>query len=118
MSTAKTLHDCFGGLALLLMAGCAAAPNSITAAPVAPGAYSGLDCDHLSIERAAVDTELSDLEKHQETARTWDGVGLILFGLPMSSMTGGNHENDIAKLKGQHNALVEQGASCGLHATR
>ena len=41
----------------------------------------------------------------QENARTGDAVGVLLVGLPVSSMTGGNVAPEVARLKGEHEAV-------------
>ncbi len=43
----------------------------------------------------------------QNQARTGDTVGVLLIGLPMASMTGQNVAPEVARLKGEHEAVYK-----------
>ena len=71
---------------------CAGRPNSRLLAP-----YEA-SCPHLS-------TALAQASTQQEQARTNDTVGVILLGLPVSSMSGDNIAPEVARLKGETEAV-------------
>ncbi|MEL6225751.1 MAG: hypothetical protein AAFR01_01860, partial [Pseudomonadota bacterium] len=64
--------------------------------------FQNLSCDELAAEshrlHAAYKIALAD----QDEARFHDGVGLLLIGLPVASMTGQDVTGEIARIKGQH----------------
>ena len=50
---------------------------------------------------AADRTRLADISKVQASTATNDALGVFLIGLPVGSMGGGDHEAEIATLKGR-----------------
>jgi hypothetical protein len=57
---------------------------------------------------------LAQASTQQENARTNDTVGVILIGLPVSSLSGDNIAPEIARLKGETEAVrkVSIGKGC------
>lgn len=101
----------FASAIALTLAACAPAPGSI--APVSmPGAFEGVSCARalsiLSDERAA----LASLEGQQNTALAGDSIGVMIIGLPLSSMMGGDVSGEIAATKGKIEALEQRLLSC------
>lgn len=76
-------------LAAGILGGCASAPDKIAGVP-----NSG-KCTAADRERLAI------LYSRQEKAARNDALGVFLIGLPMASMSGGDHETEIAILKGR-----------------
>jgi hypothetical protein len=74
-------------IAIGLLAGCATPPGRIK-----PLAYAS-NCP------ANAAQQLAALSTVQQSAATNDALGVFLIGLPVSSMTGGDHEAEIAHLK-------------------
>lgn len=74
--------------ALAAMAGCATPPQNIKAV------QTGEACTPAKMQR------LNDLSSVQSATASNDAVGVFLIGLPMGSMGGGNHHDEIARLKG------------------
>lgn len=75
---------------ILIITGCAKRPEDIQ-----PVAMSGnFDCQ---TERAL----LADLERQQRNARTGDTIGVLLVGIPVSSLSGSDLETQIAVAKGK-----------------
>jgi hypothetical protein len=98
-------------LAVAGLAACAQSPGSI--APVSMGnAYAGLSCTDA---RTMLDQErqtLAALESAQQGAVVGDAIGVFLLALPVSSLTGGDREGEIATSKGKVVALEARLASC------
>ncbi len=107
------------GVALVL-AGCAKSPESIAPAYVSAVTYQNWSCAQLSDEGRRLDQALAEASTQQRNARTNDTIGVILLGLPVSSLSGDNIAPQIASLKGQMVA-VQQAAGvkrCGISAAR
>jgi hypothetical protein len=94
-------------LALTGLSGCAVAPESIAPSYVSEVPYDSYTCPQLSEEFTRVSEALAVASKQQSDARTGDTVGVILLGLPVSSLSGSNVASQVASLKGQE-AAVQQ----------
>ncbi|MER8912245.1 hypothetical protein NKI32_00165 [Mesorhizobium sp. M0761] len=79
----------FALVILAVLAGCATPPDKIAGVPNAG------PCTPADKERLAV------LTNQQNKAATGDALGVFLIGVPVSSMSGGDHETEIAVLKGR-----------------
>ena len=64
-------------------------------------------------ERAKVPT----LVTSQKQAVAGDAIGVFLIGLPVSSLSGEDREDEIAETKGKLSALAARLDSCGLPQT-
>lgn len=87
------------------LAGCAKSPDSIAPAYVSDVPYLTWSCDQLGQESARISSALATASKQQEDARTNDTVGVIFLGLPVSTLSGDNVAPEIARLKGEQNAV-------------
>jgi len=97
--------------AALSLAACAKSPDSI--APVSMGnAYAGVPCQQAAADLRAERVALAELEGKQRDAVAGDAVGVFLIGMPVSSLTGGNVEGQIAASKGKAMALEARLATC------
>ncbi|WP_133123853.1 hypothetical protein [Phyllobacterium zundukense] len=74
-------------IAIALLAGCATPPGRIQ-----PLAYAS-NCPPNAAQ------QLAALSTVQQSAATNDALGVFLIGLPVSSMAGGDHGAEIARLK-------------------
>ncbi|RWB00595.1 MAG: hypothetical protein EOQ39_35310 [Mesorhizobium sp.] len=74
---------------LASLAGCATPPDKISGIP-----NSG-PCTQVDRQRLAV------ISNQQSKAATGDALGVFLIGVPVASMSGGDHEAEIAILKGR-----------------
>jgi hypothetical protein len=105
-------------IAALTVAGCAKSPESIAPAYVSEVSYQNWTCNQLVEETSRVSAALAQASGQQENARTTDTVGVLLIGLPVSSLSGDNIAPQIAQLKGQteaiHRATVTK--NCGATA--
>ena len=94
-------------LACLAAASCAKKPESIAPAYVSTVPYESWTCTQLAQEVVRVDAALTTASDQQEKARGNDVAGVILLGLPVSSLSGDNIAPQIANLKGQKNAIEQ-----------
>jgi hypothetical protein len=92
-------------LGFLLVVGCAARPESIAPAYISEMTYKDWTCEELAQERLRLAAALSTACDAQRQARDNDTVGVILIGLPVSSLSGSNMAAEIARLKGELQAL-------------
>ncbi len=91
--------------AAIVLASCAKAPESISASYISDVGYQQYTCDQLGSEMSRLSSALALASAQQEKARTNDVVGVILIGLPVSSMSGDNIAPEIARLKGEQEAV-------------
>ena len=103
------------GLPLLLsiLAGCAQSPEAIEPAYVSPITYSSWSCEQIAAEQARLSVALANASTVQQRARSNDTVGVVLVGLPLASMSGQNVAPQIARYKGEQNALQAAAAGSG-----
>ena len=106
----KRLLVALTGLAAL--AGCAPSPDAIAAAAVPAGLYDRMSCSAALAAQAQVRADLAGLEADQRQAVTGDAVGVFLFAVPMSSLTGGDKAGLIGDAKGRALALEARLARC------
>ena len=88
-------------------AGCAQKPEAIAPAYVSPTTYQDWDCTQLKAEAVRLDAALNQASATQNKARQNDTVGVILLGLPVSSLSGGNVADQIAFLKGNKDTIQQ-----------
>lgn len=88
-----------------MLAGCAQSPEAIQAAYVSPMTYSGWSCDQMASEMGRLSGALAFASTQQRNARTNDTVGVLLLGLPVSSLSGENIAPQIARYKGEQEAI-------------
>ncbi|MBZ0163384.1 MAG: hypothetical protein K8H74_11800 [Notoacmeibacter sp.] len=93
------------GIALVVMSGCATPPDRIAAIDLPTSVYANETCAGLAAERSTTTAKLAVLEKKQNKAVMDDAAGVFLIGLPVSSMTGGDQEVQIAAEKGKLQAI-------------
>ena len=94
-------------LAAIVVSGCAKKPEAIAPAYVSPTTYQSFSCRALASEARRVDQALANASAQQTKARQNDTWGVILIGLPTSSLSGGNVAPQIAELKGQKQTLEQ-----------
>lgn len=92
-------------VATILTAACAKSPESIAPAYVSEVGYQGYSCSQLGEEGSRLSAALATASTQQEKARSNDTVGVILIGLPVSSLSGDNIAPEIARLKGEQEAV-------------
>jgi hypothetical protein len=91
-----------------LIGACATSPENIQPLYVSDMAYQNLDCNQLGQEQARLVSALSAAEDRQRECRSNDTVGVILLGLPVSSLSGSNMASEVGRLKGELQAVQKQ----------
>jgi len=106
-------------LVVLPITACAKSPDSISASYVSEVGYQNWSCAQLGEEAARLSAALASASVQQENARTTDTVGVILIGLPVSSLSGDNIAPEIARLKGETEAVrkASMTKACGSQQT-
>ena len=95
-----------GGVSLFaLVAACAPTPESIQPAYVSEVPYQSWSCQQLGEELGRLHNALSTASTQQNTARSNDIVGVIFIGLPVGSMSGQSIAPQIARYKGEQEAV-------------
>jgi hypothetical protein len=89
------------GLVVALLAACAQPPETILPAYVPASTYDGYSCGQLLALQQRIFAELETAELQQKGAAVNDTWGVVMFGLPTASMSGGNIAPRVASLKGQ-----------------
>lgn len=109
---AKIIARGLGLAAVLTLAACAQSPDAI--APVSmSGAFDGMSCQAARSALIAERQTLASLDSAQRSAVAGDAVGVLLIGVPVSSLTGGDKAGLIAASKGKVLALETRVAECG-----
>lgn len=115
MSILKRIILIFTFICFLLVCACATLPENIPPSYVSHIGYMRYDCEQLAEEQDRLVVALSAACDAQRTARSNDTAGVILLGLPVSSLSGSNQASNIARLKGEleavHKAIIEK--KCG-----
>lgn len=102
------------------LAACAKSPESISPSYVSDITYRQVSCADLGVESERLNQALARASTQQEQARGNDTVGVILLGLPVSSLSGDNIAPEIARLKGELEAIhrVALQKKCNLPAPK
>lgn len=98
-------------IAILALAACAPGPDAI--APVAMGnAFANTTCADAAAMASAERVTLEALSSAQRGAAAGDAIGVLLIGVPISSIGGGDKSGAIAASKGKLLALDARLAGC------
>lgn len=88
-----------------IVSSCATAPENIAPAYVSYMAYMQYSVEQLGQEEARLQAALSSASDAQTKARSNDTLGVIFIGLPVSSLSGSNQASNVARLKGELEAV-------------
>ena len=88
-----------------LFTGCATAPENIPPAYVSHMSYMQYSLEQLGQEEARLQAALATSSDAQRKARSNDTIGVIFLGLPVSSLSGSNQAANVARLKGELEAV-------------
>lgn len=88
----------------LTLIGCANRPESIRASFVSHEKFTHLDCAGLATRMVDTRAELDKYAKLQDSKANGDAFGVFLLGIPFSKLSG-DHEGDVARLKGEVEAI-------------
>lgn len=100
-------------IALCALTACAPAPKNVKPLPVAAGTFSGLSCPSLVAQRNILNERVAGLTKAQRSTRNGDIAGVLLLGLPLGRMSGGNVADELGKAKGELIAVNQEMAAKG-----
>lgn len=88
----------------LVIAGCATRPESISASYVSHEKYAGIDCLQLATHMADARAELQKFSALQDSKANVDAASVFFVLVPASKLTG-DHAGDVAKYKGEVEAI-------------
>lgn len=91
-------------LLALTVTGCATRPESISASFVSHEKYMGQTCQQLTDQMADARAKLADFSKQQDTKANLDAATVFLVLIPASKLSG-DHAGDVAKYKGEVEAI-------------
>lgn len=91
---------------------CAPSPDQIAAAPLPLDTFAGTTCSRAETLLHTAEINLASLEIRQARSARNDALGVVLLGVPTSSLQGGDKSEQIANLKGQINALEHRLEGC------
>lgn len=111
------MKNLFLGLTMVAAAACAKQPENIAAVDVGSNQYSRYSCAQLAEASLKYDQTLQNLSAKQKSAANGDAWGVFLLGLPLSSMSGGDQETNIAVTKGHIQSVEEAQQKKGCKAT-
>lgn len=97
--------------ALLCLAGCATAPEKISPAGVSDATYNPWTCEQLNQEQARLHGALTTAYETQRDCRSKDAAGVFWLGFPVSGFSGCDKEPEIARLKGELQAVQRSAVS-------
>jgi len=86
------------------LAACAPRPESIKASYVSHDKFGHLNCEQLNTKMIDARAELDKYSKMQDSKANGDALGVFLLGIPFSQLSG-DHEGDVARLKGEVEAV-------------
>ena len=104
-------HKCLSALTIagLLLASCSTKSEKISAQYVSPLSYQGYNCNQIRMELQRVSRRVNEVAGVQDSSATKDsvalGVGLVLFWPALFFMIGKDKEEEVARLKGEYEAL-------------
>lgn len=105
---------------VLLQTACATAPDRVEANYVSPIEYSNFSCEQIREELVRVSDHVRVVTGQQNKDHTRDAVamtvGLVVFWPALFFMSGKGHQDELADLKGQYDALDRAaiGKSCSV----
>jgi hypothetical protein len=91
-------------LLVAILAGCATRPESISASYVSHEKYSGRDCGQLALDMSNARAELQKFSSMQDTKANVDAATVFFVLIPASKLAG-DHAGDVAKWKGEVEAV-------------
>jgi hypothetical protein len=101
----KSLNFKYLALGLVLVvAGCATRPESISASFVSHEKYMGQPCTELTDSMANARAKLTEYSKLQDNKANIDAATVFLVLIPASKLSG-DHAGDVAKYKGEVEAI-------------
>ena len=97
----------------MVLSGCAKAPERIAAADIGANQYHGYSCAQLRKSKVDHEQNLEKLSAAQKDAQGGDFVGVLLLGIPLSTLSGNDKETAIAVTKGHLSSIEKEIAGKG-----
>ncbi len=97
----------------LALAGCTKSPQSIAPAPVSNAVYADKSCEWLDNEAKQIEDKLATASLQQQRAYDNEKEGFVLSGWPLSTLSGDNIAPQVARLKGEQQAVQRTRAEKG-----
>lgn len=91
----------------IAVSACAKNPEDVVAADLGPNAFLNFSCSNLAKQELTVKQNIENLSAAQRSARSNDTLGVILIGVPVSSMSGNDQEAQLSVAKGQLQAISQ-----------
>lgn len=96
-------------LLLFALTGCASRAQNIKALYVSPLQYQSYNCTQVGEELDRVSRKVVEVSGQQNSTANKDavamGVGLVLFWPALFLLPGGDHKDELARLKGEYDAI-------------
>lgn len=109
---AKFSLPALGVCGALFTSACAQQPGSIAPVSMA-GTYDDVSCSRAATLYKQEAAKVPTLVAAQKQAVSGDALGVFLIGVPVSSLSGGDLEGEIAATKGKLVALAGKLEACG-----
>ena len=84
--------------------GCATRPESISASFISHEKYMGKDCTSLTLDMSNARSELAKYSSMQDSKANLDAATVFFVLIPASKLSG-DHAGDVAKFKGEIEAI-------------
>ena len=84
--------------------GCATRPESISASYISHEKYMGKDCTNLTLDMSNARSELAKFSSMQDSKANLDAATVFFVLVPASKLSG-DHAADVAKFKGEVEAI-------------
>jgi hypothetical protein len=97
-------------VAVSFIAGCATSSDKITAQYVSPMQYNSLSCQQVESEMIRVSNQVRTVAGVQDDKASEDAAavaGSLIFWPALFFLVGGDKEQELAQLKGEHQALQQ-----------
>lgn len=95
----------------LVLVACASKSDNISATYISPLQYQGYNCNQIRSELSRVSRRVNEVAGVQDSQASKDsvalGVGLVLFWPALFFMIGKDKEEELARLKGEYEALEQ-----------
>jgi hypothetical protein len=104
MSSIKFVKFALCCLLPAMIVGCATRPESISASYISHEKYMGQNCTELGLSLSDVRSQLTKFSSMQDTKANLDAATVFLVLIPASKLSG-DHAGDVAKYKGEVEAV-------------
>jgi hypothetical protein len=89
---------------IAVVSGCATRPESISASYISHEKYMGKDCTSLTLDMSNARSELAKFSAMQDSKANVDAATVFFVLIPASKLSG-DHAGDVAKYKGEVEAI-------------